>query len=49
VPVQTLIDYLKGSDSVDDFLADFPTVQRAQVEAYLDLSPDGVDQLRRAS
>ncbi len=48
VPVQALIDYLKGPDSVDDFLADFSTVQRAQVEAYLDLSPDGVEQLRKA-
>ena len=49
VPVQTLVDYLKGGDSVDDFLSDFPTVQRKQVEAYLDLSAAGLDQLRIAS
>jgi uncharacterized protein (DUF433 family) len=29
VPVQTLFDYLEGGDSLEDFLAGFPTVQRA--------------------
>ena len=33
VPVQTLIDYLEGGDSIDDFLEGFPTVQREQVIA----------------
>ena len=31
VPVQTLLDYLEGGDSIDDFLAGFPTVSREQV------------------
>ena len=31
VPVQTLIDYLEGGDSIDDFLRGFPTVKRDQV------------------
>jgi uncharacterized protein (DUF433 family) len=31
VPVQTLIDYLEGGETIDDFLVGFPTVQRAQV------------------
>jgi uncharacterized protein (DUF433 family) len=30
VPVQTLFDYLKGGDSLDVFLDDFPTVTREQ-------------------
>ena len=36
VPVQTLIGYLEGGDTIDDFLAGFPTVQRAQVVAFLE-------------
>ncbi len=31
VPFQTLIDYLKAGDTLDDFLDDFPTVSRDQV------------------
>lgn len=46
VPVDTLIDYLKGGHSIGEFLEDFPSVKRWQVEAYLDLSPGGVEQLR---
>lgn len=46
VPVDTLIDYLKGGGSVDRFLADFPTVVRWQVEAFLDSSSEGVEQLQ---
>lgn len=46
VPVDALIDYLKAGESVDEFLTDFPTVERWQVEAFLDSSPAGVEQLR---
>jgi uncharacterized protein (DUF433 family) len=46
VPVETLVDYLKTGQSIDDFLAGFPTVQRWQVEAFLELSPGAVDHLR---
>ena len=35
VPVQTLIDYLEGGESIDDFLDGFPTVTREQVAALL--------------
>jgi uncharacterized protein (DUF433 family) len=28
VPFQNLIDYLEGGDSLDEFLADFPSVTR---------------------
>jgi uncharacterized protein (DUF433 family) len=40
VPVENFVDYLKGGDTVDQFLADFPTVQRWQVEELLDLNPE---------
>lgn len=29
VPFQTLIDYLEGGQTLDEFLDDFPTVKRA--------------------
>jgi uncharacterized protein (DUF433 family) len=46
VPVETLIDYLKAGQSIDDFLEGHPTVERWQLEAFLELSPQAVDQLR---
>ncbi len=36
VPLQTLVDYLEGGDSIDDFLEGFPTVKREQVVAFLE-------------
>lgn len=36
VPVQNLIDYLEGGETVDDFLEGFPTVTREQVVAFLE-------------
>jgi uncharacterized protein (DUF433 family) len=36
VPIQTLIDYLEGGESIDDFLKGFPTVTREQVVAFLE-------------
>ncbi len=36
VPVQTLLDYLKAGESIDDFLEGFPTVKREQVGAFLE-------------
>ena len=38
VPVQTLIDYLKAGETLDRFLKGFPTVERKQAEAYLDMT-----------
>lgn len=46
VPVETLVDYPKSDHSIDEFLRDFPTVERWQVESYLDISTDGIDKLR---
>jgi uncharacterized protein (DUF433 family) len=42
VPVQTLMDYLKVGDRVDDFLDDFPTVSREQIAAVLDVAGEAV-------
>jgi uncharacterized protein (DUF433 family) len=36
VPVQTLLDYLKAGESIDDFLEGFPTVTKEQVVAFLE-------------
>jgi uncharacterized protein (DUF433 family) len=36
VPIQTLLDYLEGGESVDDFLEGFPSVTREQVVAFLE-------------
>jgi uncharacterized protein (DUF433 family) len=42
VPVRTLIDYLEGGDSLDAFLADFPTVTREQAIAVLGRARDAL-------
>ena len=36
VPVQTLLEYLEAGDSIDDFLAGFPSVSRSQVVDFLE-------------
>jgi len=36
VPIETLFDYLKAGESVDDFLEGFPTVTREQVVGLLE-------------
>ena len=36
VPVQTLLDYLKAGESINDFLDGFPTVTREQVLSFLE-------------
>jgi uncharacterized protein (DUF433 family) len=36
VPVQTLLEYLEAGDSIDEFLAGFPSVSRSQVIAFLE-------------
>ena len=38
VPVQTLIDYLEGGDSLEAFLDDFPSVSREHAVAVLELA-----------
>ena len=39
VPLQALIDYLEGGETIDDFLEGFPTVKREQVVAFLEEVP----------
>jgi uncharacterized protein (DUF433 family) len=36
VPLQNLIDYLEGGESVDDFLDAFPTVKKEQAIAVIE-------------
>jgi uncharacterized protein (DUF433 family) len=42
VPIQNLIDYLEGGDSIEDFLEGFPSVSREQVVAFLEEAKDRV-------
>lgn len=42
VPVQTLMDYIKGGESIDDFLDGFPTVTREQVIAFLEVAQEQI-------
>ena len=40
VPVQNLLDYLAGGDSIDEFLQGFPSVTREQVIGFLEAAKD---------
>jgi uncharacterized protein (DUF433 family) len=40
VPVETLVDYLQGGSSLEEFLDDFPTVRREQAMAALEILRD---------
>ncbi len=40
VPVQALFDYLEGSSSLEEFLEDFPAVQRERAVAVLEAAKD---------
>jgi uncharacterized protein (DUF433 family) len=42
VPLRNLIDYLEGGYSLDEFLADFPTVSRKQALAVLEAADDAL-------
>ncbi len=42
VPVQNFLDYLRGGDTLEDFLVDFPSVRRNQAEAALDLAQEAL-------
>ena len=45
VPTQTLIDYLKGGDSIGDFLDGFPTVGREQVIEFLQQAEEQMEKI----
>lgn len=36
VPVRSLLDYLEGGDTLEEFLDDFPSVAREQAIAFLE-------------
>ena len=40
VPVQNLLDYLEGGESIEDFLAGFPTVKREQVVGFIEAAAE---------
>jgi uncharacterized protein (DUF433 family) len=40
VPVQTLLDYLEAGESIDEFLAGFPSVSRERVIEFLEAAKD---------
>ncbi len=40
VPVQTLLDYLEAGETIDEFLAGFPSVARVQVIQFLEQAKD---------
>jgi uncharacterized protein (DUF433 family) len=42
VPVQTLLDYLEAGESIDDFLAGFPSVTREHVVSFLEQGKDSL-------
>jgi uncharacterized protein (DUF433 family) len=46
VPARSLFDHLKLGYSVDEFLEQFPTVKREQVEALLDRVGNELDEAR---
>jgi uncharacterized protein (DUF433 family) len=37
VPIKNLFDYLRGGDSIEEFLHDFPSVKREQVAGLLEI------------
>ena len=40
VPIKNLIDYLEAGDSLDEFLEDFPSVNRTQAMQALELAKE---------
>ena len=42
VPVQALFDYIEGGETIEDFLTQFPSVDREQAIAELDQARDSL-------
>ena len=49
VEVKTLVDYLKGGHTLDDFLEGFPSVSREQAEGYLNMTLEAARRHLRAA
>ncbi|APH73260.1 DUF433 domain-containing protein [Aquibium oceanicum] len=45
VPVSALFAYLGAGDSLDEFLLDFPTVEREQAETAIRLAGEDLERL----
>jgi uncharacterized protein (DUF433 family) len=43
VPIKTLFDYLKGGESLAEFLDDFPTVEKSHAISVLELAHSMLD------
>ena len=41
VPIQHVLDYLEGGETIGEFLEGFPTVTRAQVISFLQEAKEG--------
>lgn len=46
VPVETLVDHLESGYSIEDYLEGYPSVERWQVEGFLELSPTAIEQMK---
>lgn len=42
VPVRSLLDYIEGGDTLDEFLEQFPTVSRKQAVAFLEQASESL-------
>jgi uncharacterized protein (DUF433 family) len=42
VPAQSLFDYLEGGETLDEFLRQFPSVDRAQAITVLDMARESI-------
>lgn len=49
VPVKNLFDYLEEGEPISEFLEDFPTVKREQINAILKMANDLVQNLSRVA
>lgn len=49
VPLKNLMDYLEGGDSLDEFLADFPSVSRDQAIAALEFARTVIEERAAAA
>lgn len=49
VPLQALIDYLAGGDSLDEFLKDFPGVSREAAIKVIETLGSNLDQVIHAA
>ena len=47
--MQTLLDYIEGGDSIDDFLDGFPSVKREQVLQFLEQAKELIVSIARSA